>query len=373
MRISVEHLRQLIREVIETDNVMIESPRGRRREFDTEYTGFIGSSAGAPSSIEMVSNLLAPSATAASPFATRKTLRKTYVWTQTGETVNAISKDVAYILFKDMLMRHSNDEINARSNPNYEKNDFWENVKLRIEDIEEVHPDYEPRGGTNESTSRVTGRLRGIVIKMISEALASDEREFISGTEFEKYFDRNNEFTDPKANQRRDQQVYQRDVKKDSPGNWAHVKELAMEEYKKDLAKRRRAGLEFGDATNLISKYFVSLASFMRFRKEVLPRLSKRYEELSAKKSLSPEAARERLYCLEAIKTSEIFGEVLKSSVRDFASKVATDREKSLVAKDDTVSLRPSAEDQAALAFGRQFSALDPERRSQLATSLGRK
>lgn len=172
MRISVAILRQLIHEAIETDDVMIESPRGRRREFDTEYTGFIGSSAGAPSSIEMVSNLLAPAASSVSPFATRKSLRKTYVWTQTGETVNAISRDVAYILFKDMLRKHVNDEINARSNPSYEKNDFWEDVKLRIEDIEEVHPDYDPRGSKNESTSRVSGRLRGIVIKLISEALS---------------------------------------------------------------------------------------------------------------------------------------------------------------------------------------------------------
>ena len=247
------------------------------------------------------------------------------------------------------------------------KMEFVEKLK------EEFYQNYKIRDVSNESYYIGSSRLRNIVKNIISEALASDEREFISGTEFEKYFDRNNEFTGPKANQRHDQQVYQRDDKKESPGNWANVKERAMEEYKKDLAKRRRAGLEFGDATNLISKYFASLASFMRFRKEVLPRLSRRYEELSAKKSLSPEAARERLYCLEAIKTNEIFGEVLKSSVKDFASRVTADREKSLVAKDDTVSLRPSEKDQAALAFGRQFSALSPERRSQLAASLGKK
>lgn len=136
MQSKTFQLRSIIREEIKIFLDLLESPRGRRLGNDYENMSFFGSAEGAPEGIEMVSLNEPPKL--ASVFGTQRPMRKTWVWTVTGETVKALTRDIAYQLFKDALRQHVNSEINARSNPSYEKNDFWENIRLKIEDIEEI-------------------------------------------------------------------------------------------------------------------------------------------------------------------------------------------------------------------------------------------
>lgn len=363
MKISSHQLRGLIRKVIRENFSILESPRRSNRQ---NYGYFTGSSEGAPGSAEMIQ--LYDVGHSPNAFA-EKSIKKTYVWNMTGETVKTFTKNIAYIMFKDMLRRHVNDEINARSNPNYEKNDFWENVQLRIEDIEEIDLDGSPRGGTNESSTRERSKLREILSKIITEALTPDEKHLFYDTKLEKRFNRAGEFIDNP-----NQEAESVSNKKKSPGDWDDIKERALKTYKIDLENRRRSGLEFGNPKSLISKHFVSLASFMKFKKEVLPQLSKRYEDLTNKSALSPEAEVERLYCLEAMKACEIFDKFLKDSLRGFVSKVQRDEEKRLTKKSvDSDDLSLSPKDQELIAFGRKFSSLSGDERSRLALSLGKK
>lgn len=144
MRISLGMLRQIIREEIEGQLSLNEMGRPRKIRPGDERFDFInmtpGSAEDAPDSIEMINlpGVIAPDLSKNLMRSTSGPIRKTFVWTQTGETVRAPTKYIAYEIFKRMVRGRVADEINSRSNPDYEPNRFWETADLKIDDIEEV-------------------------------------------------------------------------------------------------------------------------------------------------------------------------------------------------------------------------------------------
>ena len=144
MRISLSKLRQIIREEIKGQLSLNEMGRARKIRPGDERFDFInmthGSAEGAPDSIEMINlpDVVAPDSSKNFMRSTSGPVRKTFVWTQTGETVRAPTQYIAYEIFKRMIRSRVADEINSRSNPDYEPNRFWETADLKLEDIEEV-------------------------------------------------------------------------------------------------------------------------------------------------------------------------------------------------------------------------------------------